>query len=191
MSESGLGLEDLPVISLKDLGINLEAEIEPRPSDDLVESYKVIARSLGLRPKNIYYPCCGGDTSPSMAFPDSRVIYVDLDEKVVVAMQKGGYEIYQASAVDYVPEVAPDLLVLMNPEIKTESMRRTLRSGGYLFCSDYHGVATDTRSDERFELIGIVKRDEGDIFSLNREHPERYWDREDRNVDAVVVFRKK
>src|SRR5665647_1763435 len=67
-------------------GIGLSGENKERPepgveiSEHEVEVFQTLDRALNPKKDLIFYPCCARDASPSAAFPDSRVVYVDIDE---------------------------------------------------------------------------------------------------------------
>lgn len=162
-------------------------EIVPRPKPDLVAAYRVIQDELHPDTGIIYHPCNADDISPSIAFPKSRVIYVEWDShavesslayKNVEALKTAGQEAYFADARVFNPGIV-DIVILRNPTIASDGPVSHLKSGGYALVNDYHGNASELfKKDDDFELVGIVHSrtpNKGPI--LDTEAPELYWER--------------
>src|SRR3989338_2943770 len=78
-------------------------ELRVAPAGDLVAKYKLFQQATGANVNVVYHPCSATDISPSAAFPNSRVIYVEKDEDSVNALTKAGYEVHHASALEFNP----------------------------------------------------------------------------------------
>lgn len=155
---------------------NREYSLDESPR--LVASYQTFQRELNPQTNLVYYPASGADISASKGFPNSRVIYVDIEPKTVAALKKAGYEAYEQSALEYRPENPVDILILQNPSIPPDVPSQYVAEGGYVLCNDYHATATDLRGNQDFELVGIIKKqgDQGDSnYVLDRENPDDYW----------------
>ncbi|MDQ5943530.1 MAG: hypothetical protein QG675_298 [Patescibacteria group bacterium] len=162
-------------------------EIVPHPRPDLVAAYRVIQDRLQPDTGIIYHPCNADDISPSVAFPKSRVIYVEWDSQVVegslahknvVALKAAGQEAYFADARVFNPGIV-DIVILRNPIIASDGPVSHLKSGGYALVNDYHGNASELyKKDDEFELIGIVhSRTPNKEPILDTASPELYWER--------------
>lgn len=157
----------------------------------LVRSLRLFAETLNPNINLVYYPCSGPDISPSEAFPESRVIYVDTDPKAVKALKTKGYEVYQQSALKYELKPKADLVLLNNPAIKPFHPAKQLTESGYLVCNDYHKTASRVASNEGFSLVGyIAKERDSLVFKENgRQHLDQ--PRSKRDMDEFFIFRKK
>lgn len=175
---------------------NERREQKPESSPDLVESYQAFVEALKPHAKVVYYPSNGYDVSPSEAFPDSRVVYVDIDKQAVQTLQKSGFEAKWASAAGPVPgkpkipefaiPLQADVLILLNPVIPYEIPAKKLASDGYILCNDYHGTATAVHKDSEFKIQGILRTNpETKKKFLDTENPEQYWE----EVDSEEAFK--
>lgn len=110
---------DISKIPLAPLPNRNESSLKERKAlvnERLVAQYKLFATAVTGNREVIYHPCSAEDMSPSAAFPDSRVIYVDMDEQAIKALQVAGQEAYHASATEFNPGPI-DLLIMLNPII--------------------------------------------------------------------------
>jgi len=158
-------------------------ERHPEASEDLVKSYQLFEQIFHLSPKVVYHPSGACDVSPSAAFPNSRVIYVEIDESAVQALKASGYEAYYASASKpingrpeiplYKPDTKTDLLILLNPAISHKIPAESLRVGGYIICNDYHDNATEVKKDDQFEFRGVIKQDGAGFVVPDKA--QAYW----------------
>lgn len=148
---------------------------------NLVESYKVFERELNPDLKLIYYPACSTDISPSKAFTESRIIYVDTDKRAVDALQEAEYEAIEADANNFYLESSvgtkADAVILLNPSgVEETSTLENLKAGGFVICNDYHDSASIIRENDNFELLGIIRKNtETGEFILDKDKPELYW----------------
>jgi len=173
---------------VRDFREKQSAELKTETSADLIAAYTLLKRELPVHPALVYYPSSATDASPSQAFADSRVVYVDLDKKSVSALKKAGFEAYEADATKYQTDQPVDVLILLNPGGTDVAPANLVRVNGYVFCNDYHRTATAMRNNPDFCLIGIVlksQRAERDQV-FDREDPDRYW----QEIDNDEEFRR-
>lgn len=142
--------------------------------EDLELRYQVAVQALGINPAVVYHPCSGNYKTPSVVFPNARVVYVEKDARAVQAFKEAGLEAHEASATEYTPDAPVDLLILSNPTIPSKHPASTVRSGGYVFTNNYHGNATELKDDPDFELVGVVAPT-AEGYTLDREDLEQYW----------------
>src|ERR1035437_2277782 len=143
-----------------------ELKAEARP--DLVAKYQLFDKMVNPSKSVVYHPCGSDDVSPSVAFPNSRVIYVEQDEQAVVALQKGGFEAHHASALEYDPSDV-DILIMLNPQISPTIPASHVKESGYVVCNDYHATATALRTNPDLQLRGLIRvaKDKGLIYDVN------------------------
>lgn len=147
--------------------------VEAESSPDLVESYKVFKDHIQPKADVIYHPCGANDVSPSEAFPDSHVIYVDLDKNAMDALTRTGYDAHVADMREFDPGEV-DVLFLLNPAVSPEVPSSHVVEGGFVVCNDYHGTAEWMHSSGEYEVKAIIKkRRDGTVFDGN--DPEGYW----------------
>lgn len=163
-------IEDLPSAPQD----KVPKELVAQPSDDLVAKYRLFQQATGAKVDIVYHPCSAIDNSPSVAFPNSRVIYVELDNDSVEALKKAGLEAYNASALEYDPGDV-DVLILLNPAISPDVPSQYVVPGGFIIGNDYHKTASKLRKKPEWELKGvIVPISEGEL-KFDREDLEDYW----------------
>jgi len=173
---------------------NPEAEsksIEAKPWPDLVAKYSLFKEKLNPKTDVVYYPCGAKDVSPSAAFPNSKVIYVEKDENAVKSLLKGGYEAYGASALEFDPGNV-DILILLNPQISPKIPSSRVVKGGYVLCNDYHGTASSLHQDGEFEIKAMIRQSRDRQLIFDTDNLEDYWqevDTEDGFRSAPFSFR--
>jgi len=142
-------------------------------------------------PRSVLYPSCGLDASPSKAF--KNITFVDAEtgnEGCVDTLRKAGLKAFKQDIREYIPREEHDLLILMNPAIKTEWATRCLMQGSYILSNDYHSNASwMAKKPQDFTLIGSmderadpkVSLDTSGLFEpvksldeLRQISPERY-----------------
>jgi hypothetical protein len=162
-----------------------EHALQLEASKSLIARFAVIKKELNPKADIIYYPSCHVDTSISQAFPESRIVYVDIDEKAVNALRKAGLEAYKEDALMFKPDGPVDILLMLNPSISPEKPLETLADEGYMLCNDYHGTATKVRMTSEYELVGIVRVKDRQTI-LDTENPEDYW----KDIDSEEEFKQ-
>ena len=157
----------------------IEAESYP----DLVAKYSLFREKLKPKADIVYHPCGANDVSPSVAFPDSRVIYVDIDEKSVEALKKGGFEAHTASALEFDPGDV-DILIMLNPQIPPDIPSSHVVENGFVLCNDYHGTASSLHRNEQYQLRAMIRVSRGGELILDTENLEDCW----REIDTEEEF---
>lgn len=158
--------------------------IEAEPSPDLVAKYSLFRKELNPKCDVVYHPCGAKDVSSSVAFPDSRVIYVDIDEKAIEALKRGGFEAHAASALEFNPGDV-DILIMLNPEISPDVPGPHVVEGGYVLCNDYHATASSLRQNDQYELRAMIRKSPSQELMFDTENLDDYW----REVDTEEEFR--
>lgn len=156
-------------------------EAEPRP--DLVAKYSLFRERFKPKDDVVYHPCGANDVSPSVAFPNSRVIYVDIDDKSVEALKKGGFEAHTASALEFDPGNV-DILIMLNPTIPPDAPSSHVGENGFVLSNDYHGTASSLHRNEQYQLRAMVRTSKGRELMLDTENLEDYW----REIDTEEEF---
>ncbi len=164
---------------------DLNEKLEANGSEDLIEKYLLYKEKFKPKCDVVYYPSCSTDSSPSVAFPKSRVIYVDIEEKAVTALKEAGLESYKASALEYDPGEV-DILILLNPQISPEIPCKSVVNNGYVLSNDYHGTASALRGQEEFEFKSIIRfNSEGELIA-DTEDLEKCW----QEIETEEEFKK-
>lgn len=157
-------------------------EAEPRP--DLVAKYSLFREKLNPKADVIYHPCGANDVSPSVAFPDSKVVYVDIDEKSVEALKKGGFEAHAASALEFDPGDV-DILIMLNPQISPDVPSSHVVENGFVLSNDYHGTASSLHRDNQYQLCALIRMSQCQELMFDTENLEDYW----KEIDTEEEFR--
>lgn len=143
--------------------------------DYRVEAYKVFQNRLNPKSDVVYYPSCGPDDSPSRAFPNSRIIYVDIEENYINSMKREGLEAYCQSALDFQPDRDPDILITISPAISVTKLVKHVALGGYVLTNNRHGSADEVHEDADFQAVGVIRKDVSGKPILDTENPEDHW----------------
>lgn len=154
MSEIGGEKSETEGLNNKEI-VKFSAEV----NDKLIAIYKLFQETFDPQTGIVYYPCSGSDFSPSEAFKQSRVIYVDQEDGAMDALRKDGYEAYTDSVLDFKPENYVDVLILSNPQIPPDAPAKTVKIGGYVVCNNYHSTAYDLKKNDNFQAVGILIKD--------------------------------
>ena len=162
----------------------LNPESVPSISSSLLPKICLVKEALKPVAEVIYYPCCATDVTLSTAFPDSRVIYLDRDEDCVTLLQHHGFESVVGDARTFVPDQAPDIVMIMNPTIAMTHAASLVKIGGYVLCNNYHGTASQLRTESMFQHVGSV-RGRNDTMVFDTEELENYW----KQVETEEEFR--
>lgn len=125
--------------------------------DGRVDQYRAVADQFDLSPEVVYYPGAGHDVSPSRAFPESRVVYADVDEVAMAELEQAGYEAVGADATGYELADGADIIVFRNAGLFEEAIvEANLRSGGLVFANDHLESACHLSRLASLELVGVV-----------------------------------
>lgn len=142
-------------------------------SQSLVRGFCLIQEALQPISKVIYYPCCGVDRTPSIAWPDSQVIYADREQHCIDQLRQNE-SLTHCVDVELFDPGPIDILIMLNPTIDPDRPCDNVKPGGLVICNNYHLTATRVRSIPRFELIGLAyELSGGMIFDLNQ--PELHF----------------
>lgn len=158
-------------------------KIEAEPQSDLVAKYSLFRERLKPRADVVYHPGGANDISPSVAFPDSRVVYVDIDDKSVEALRSGGFEAHTASALEFDPGDV-DILIMLNPTIPPDVPSSHVVENGFVLSNDYHGTASSLHRNEHYQLRAMVRTSRGELI-WDAESLEDYW----KEIDTEEEFK--
>lgn len=149
-------------------------EYKSEPHSDLVARYRLFDREVKPIKRVVYHPCGATDVSPSVAFPGSRVIYVELNEHSVDALKRDGYEAYHASATEYDPGDI-DILIMINPDISSFVPSSHVIENGHVLCNNYHGTASQLRDNPDFKFKGLIRFSEHKGLIYDTDNLEDCW----------------
>ena len=142
--------------------INPKIDRELKPDSQLVKKYSLFKEKLKPKSDIIYYPCPGEDISPSVAFPNSKIIYVDTLKNITERMKEKGLNAYNDSALKFNPGNV-DILIMINPMISPDIPSSHLANEGYILCNNYHGTASNLKENKDYNLKAII------LSSKNKE----------------------
>jgi len=132
----------------------------PVTYDDRVAQYRAVVDQFDLSPEVVYHPGSGHDVSPSAAFPESRVVYVDVDKAVINDLTNAGYEAASADATGYELTDGADVIVFRNAGLVEESVvAANLRRGGWVLTNDHLESARHLARLDSLDLVGVVPDD--------------------------------
>jgi len=132
----------------------------PVTYDDRVAQYRAVDDQFDLSPDVVYHPGSGHDVSPSAAFPESRVVYVDVDEAAMDDLTDAGYEAVSADATGYELADSADVIVFRNAGLVEEAVvAANLRRGGWVLANDHLESARHLAQLDSLDLVGVVADD--------------------------------
>lgn len=161
-------------------------------TESLVGALHLFADRFG-EPQVIYYPSCSTDLTPLAAFPNSRVIFVDIDQKAIDYLKAKGLEAEATSAETYIPNTKVDLLFLLNPGIPPTRTSRQVRLGGFVFCNNWHMTANQMYDNHEFKLVAIAIDEKNNPVKLitDQEADEAWQAGMNRSqVDNGYIFQR-
>jgi len=127
---------------------------------DRVAQYRAVGDHFDLAPDVVYHPGSGHDVSPSAAFPESRVVYVDVDEAAMDDLTDAGYEAVSADATGYELTGGADVIVFRNAGLVEEAVvDANLRPGGWVLANDHLESARHLARLDSLDLVGVVPDD--------------------------------
>jgi|SRR3989344_3752283 len=157
--------------------------INPEDNQRDVMGYRAFQKALHPKVGVIYYPACGNDINPTTAFPESRIIYVESDEKLAKLLQGQGHEAHFGSASGtvrgdpeiavYSPDVPVDVLILSDPSMDPQVSVETVAEGGFVLANDYHGTANQIAKRPDFEFVGMIRKS---AYDSDIQDPENFWE---------------
>lgn len=147
---------------------------EPYAHESTIEKMRLFRKLFSPNPGIVYYPGCSSDNAPSLVFPESRLIYVDLTESDIKSLRAKGYEAYCANAHEFIPDVNPDILILLNTGVQPEIVAEHLPVNGYVLCNEYFRSATAMRKMSSFQLLGVIDYADG-MTQFDTTSLDEYW----------------
>jgi len=127
---------------------------------DRVAQYRAVVDYFDLSPDVVYHPGSGHDVSPSAAFQESRVVYVDVDEAAMDDLARAGYEAVGANATGHELATGADVIVFQNAGLIEEAIvNANLRPGGWVLANDHLESARHLARTDTLELVGVVPDD--------------------------------
>ncbi len=160
-----------------------ERKLEARSYPELVAKYQLFKNSAGFESGTVYHPCGATDVSPSEAFPGSRIIYADIDDKAMEALRSSGYDAHTIDVQQFNPGVV-DVLVLLNPQIRPDIPASFVKEGGYVVSNNYHATADRLKKLGYIPVGVIVGRDKDLNYDTNEL--DKYW----QEVDSDNEFKE-
>ncbi|MFB6202457.1 MAG: hypothetical protein ABEI98_10665 [Halorhabdus sp.] len=137
--------------------VSMNPGLSPVVYEDRVAQYRAVADRFDLAPEVVYHPGSGHDVSLSRAFPESRVVYVDVDVATMTDLDRAGYEAVDADATGYELTEGADVIVFRNVGLFEEAIVETnLRPGGWVLANDHLESASHVARMDSLELVGIV-----------------------------------
>lgn len=158
---------------------------EPYAHEQSVQTLRVFREVFQCNPRVIYYPGCSSDAAPSLAFPESRVIYVDLTEADIRSLKAKGYEAYCINAHEYVPDSSPDVLILLNTGVEPEIASRSMEVGSYVLCNNYFHTADMMHKLSSFHFLGVI-HSVGDSVWHDTESLDKFWQEVDTEEELAA-----
>ena len=165
----------------------VEQELKPYIGD--TAAYDTFREHLHLDIKTIYYPCCGNDVTPSSAFPDAKVTYLEIDPKIVDVLKNAQFDAVVGDATTFKLEELADAVVVMNPGgIPLEAFDKFLdniRSGGYVLCNNWPGpgAAEVFSKKSTVKPLGMIRYD-------TQSGKEVFDSKQDFSQSGMFVFKK-
>jgi len=137
--------------------VSMNAGSELVVYDDRREQYRAVTAHFDISPEVVYHPASGHDVSPSAAFPEARVVYVDVDAAAMADLREAGYEGVAADAAGYEVKAGADLIVFRNAGLMEEPVVvSNLRAGGWVLANDHLESARHLTALDELELVGVV-----------------------------------
>lgn len=165
--------EHLDIIDVKMPNLVQEVKVETYEGADFLKKLLLFKEQFNPKLDVIYYPCSNSDITPTKAFPESRIIYVDLEDSVIETLKKNGQEAHEVSALEFNP-VSVDVLIMLNPQIKPDIPASFVASGGYVLVNNYHNTANLMQQLDSFNVVGVINTYEGEE-SLDTVSLEDYF----------------
>lgn len=141
---------------LEEKGYRPAGERELVSDPRTVEELKFVAERVG-QPQRVFYPGCGTDRSPADAFGADRVLFMDIDQETVSALQKAGLDAVCQDATT--AEGKFDMMLLFNPNIDAKKLIGRVGRGGVIVANNSHGSAQQVMESGEFRFVMRVARD--------------------------------
>jgi hypothetical protein len=147
-----------------------DIKIPKEPRKDQMIISKKFAENLG-NPKKMFYPACGTDITPTKAFPEADITYLDVPGPVIEAVRDvvgKTSTVIASKAEDYNAPEEFDLVLSVHSHAPHEHEVKDLKKGGRLLiankCSD------PAFENKDLKLVGVFheKNDEnGSVTDVN------------------------
>jgi len=165
MSENGEEFDFSKVdYSAVDTGVGTDGykdsdEVTPDPevNDELVKRLSLFREKAQPKTDVVYYPNGSDDISPKVAFPDSRIIFVEDDPDYIDTLVLSGVELHEESPESYIPDTRVDILVMNNTTLDPDKFTDYLHDTGYIVCNNYFDTADALKNNPSFELQAVVR----------------------------------
>ena len=164
-----LSKEDFEIGKCHDERANWHLTAEPDYFKGLINQYEFFRKNI-FNPKRVFYPSSSVDASPVKGFPDSEVVLMDRDEQVSYVMKKYNIkEFIQGDVLAYTPEKPFDLVIMLNPCLKSSDLTRHLVLGGYAMANNWNNNASQLLKNKDFEGVGTILRDKKGPFLAKKD----------------------
>jgi len=159
-----------------------------RPYDDenLAKIYDFFKNHFG-NPRRVIYPCCYIDKTPFISFSDSAVVLLDKNEAVVNSLRSSGVNAIHGDVRDFRGKF--DLVILLNPGIKSRDAMHLLKRGGFVLTDNDNGNASELLRNFRYGFLGTVNQYEEPIDMHSIRDSRRLLRENNRNLYSF--FRKR
>jgi len=127
------------------------------------EELKAVSEFLELPKRgSLYYPACGDDESPSLAFSEWDVTYLDAVDD---SLDKAGRRFFKGNLLNppFEEDEVFDVVLIISPGIQFQDKgfygyinkaTENLREGGYVICDNKHDTASLLEEkDDSFEKV--------------------------------------
>ncbi|MFB6189068.1 MAG: hypothetical protein ABEI57_04220, partial [Halapricum sp.] len=136
--------------------VSMNTGSSPVTYEDRVAQYRAVDDHFDLSPDIVYHPGSGHDVSPSVAFPERRVVYVDVDEAAMDDLTRAGYRAVGADATGHELTGGADVIVFRNAGLVEEAVvERNLRPAGWVLANDHLESARHLARMDALELVGV------------------------------------
>lgn len=140
--------------------VSMNAGTSPVTFTDRITQYRAVANRFGIDADVVYHPGSGHDVSPSVAFPETDVTYVDVDVAAMDDLAAAGHAAHWADATTYTVGGGADVIILRNAGLVEEVIvERNLRAGGWVLANNHLESARHVAGMDRIELVGVVPDD--------------------------------
>lgn len=157
-----------------------------------VQLWKGVTKHLGFSPNTVYYPGCGEDVTPTIAFPDSRVVYVDTHSSSMEMLRRLGLEAYSGDAEEqcwydgkdivdsHSIDLSVDLMILKaTPLLKPKIPASFVKEEGYVFSDNWYKCTENLNRIQGYKLKAAI------YLNYQSDFPEFIVD-EDNPSDCLV-----
>jgi hypothetical protein len=167
--------------------VSMNAGSSPVTFEDRVARYEAFASHFDVSPEVVYYPGSGHDVSLSAAFPESRVVYADVDAAAMVDLDHAGYETVRTDATAHELETEADVLVFQNAGLLEEPIvRRNLRADGWVLANDHLESAEHVAALETVNLVGVIPENPvGDGWTVDTSNLDAYLSRTESETESA------